>query len=75
MGVAAHVVHLPARTEVQHAHAAHDKIRRVSGRRDDTPLHEGLARMAAWVRQHGARTAGRFEGIEITRNLPPAWQA
>ena len=30
--------------------------------------------LSAWVRAHGARTSAPFEGIEITRQLPPAWQ-
>ena len=40
-----------------------------------TLLDEGLARMAAWVRQAGAGRSQRFEGIEIERNLPPSWAA
>lgn len=75
MGVAPAVVHLPPRTEVEHAYASHAKVRRLSGRHDETPLTEGLSRMAAWVRRHGARTGARFEGIEIMRNLPAVWQA
>jgi hypothetical protein len=31
--------------------------------------------MAAWVREHGARTSAPFDGIEVTRNLPASWQA
>lgn len=73
MGVAADVVHLPARHEVQHAHAAHDKVRRVFGARPQTPLEEGLRAMAAWVKDHGARASAPFPGIEITRNLPAVW--
>jgi len=73
MGVSANVVHLPARHEVQHAHASHDKALRVFGTRPQTSLDEGLGRMAAWVRTHGARASSMFEGIEITRNLPAVW--
>jgi UDP-glucose 4-epimerase len=73
MGVAPSVVHLPPRYEVTHAHAAHDKVRRVFGPRPHTTLDEGLAQMAAWVRRAGARGSLPFEGIEITRNLPAAW--
>jgi len=75
MGVASDVVHLAPRSEVQHAYASHTKVRRLSGRCDETPLTEGLSRMATWVRRHGARKAARFEGIEIMRNLPAAWRA
>ena len=75
MAVPARVIHLAPRSEVQHAYASHAKIRRVTGRTDDTSLRDGLARMAEWVKRHGARTGTRFEGIEVTRNLPAAWQA
>jgi UDP-glucose 4-epimerase len=68
------VEHLAPRHEVQHVHAAHDKVRRVFGSRAGTSLGEGLARTARWVRQHGARTSSPFEAIEITRNLPDAWR-
>jgi UDP-glucose 4-epimerase len=68
------IVQLPARLEARHVHAAHDEIRRVFGDRPQTPLQEGLEAMAAWVRGHGARQSARFEGIEILKNLPAAWQ-
>ena len=74
MGVAPDVVHLPRRLEVQHAYAAHDKLRRVFGVRPETSLDEGLARMAAWVRSHGARQSMPFRDVELTRNLPSVWQ-
>jgi UDP-glucose 4-epimerase len=73
MEVEPRVVHLPSRREVQHAHARHEKVRRVFGVRAGTTLPDGLERMAAWVREQGARTSAPFEGIEITRNLPAAW--
>ena len=34
----------------------------------------GSTQMAAWVRRHGARQSAPFTGIEILKNLPPAWQ-
>jgi UDP-glucose 4-epimerase len=74
MGVVPSVVHLPARHEVQHVHSAHDKLRRIFGALDSTPLDRGLGRMAAWVRQQGARSSAPFEGIEVTKNLPVVWQ-
>src|SRR5262245_42159652 len=74
MGVVPHVQHLARRHEVQHAHSSHAKARRVFGDRAHTSLSAGLGRMAAWVRAHGARRSGAFEGIEITRQLPAAWQ-
>ena len=74
MGVVPQIEHLDARHEVQHAHSTHDRARRVFGNRDQTTLPAGLARMAAWVRAYGARSSAAFEGIEITRQLPAAWQ-
>jgi UDP-glucose 4-epimerase len=73
MGVAPRIVHLPMRPEVRHAHASHDKVRRVFGARPGRPLAAGLELMAAWVHQQGARTSAPFAGIEITKNLPSAW--
>ena len=75
MGVAPEVSHLEARHEVQHAHSTHDKARSTFGARPQTSLDEGLARMAAWVREHGARTSAAFESIEVTKNLPASWRA
>jgi UDP-glucose 4-epimerase len=74
MGARPEVVHLAPRHEVQHVHAAHEKVRRVFGGRPVTPLCEGLGRTAAWVRELGARTSSPFSGIEITRNLPESWR-
>jgi UDP-glucose 4-epimerase len=74
MGVMPNVAHLPARNEVQNAYSSHEKLRRVFGARKLTPLDEGLARMARWVRQHGARSSQTFEHIEITKNFPQAWR-
>jgi UDP-glucose 4-epimerase len=73
MGVEARVEHLEARREVMHAHSSHDRAVRVFGSVEPTSLDEGLARMAAWAREVGPRQGERFEGIEVTRNLPPAW--
>jgi UDP-glucose 4-epimerase len=67
------LVHLPARQEVVHAFAAHDKVRRILGGGQATVLEEGLQRMAAWVRVIGPRASRAFDGIEVSRNLPGAW--
>jgi len=75
MGVAPEIVHLEARQEVQHAHAAHQKARRVFGAREPVVLDAGLAMMAEWVRRHGAQSSKPFDGIEILKNLPPSWLA
>jgi UDP-glucose 4-epimerase len=74
MGVAPTVTHLPARSEVQHAYASHERVRQVFGPQPHTPLEEGLAAMAEWARRAGGRASAPFDGIEIRRNLPAAWQ-
>lgn len=73
MGAQPDITYVPARNEVVHAYSAHDKVQRVFGPRPLTPLEEGVARMAAWVRQHGARQSREFEGIEVMKNFPQAW--
>jgi UDP-glucose 4-epimerase len=75
MGAEARVAHLEARHEVVHAHSDHHKLARVFGARAFTPLDAGLAAMAEWVKAHGARTTPAFEGIEVTKNLPPSWRS
>ena len=67
------VRHAAPRNEVRHAWSSHEKQRRVFGARPLTGLDEGLERMARWVRAQGARTSKRFEGIEVSRNLPEVW--
>jgi UDP-glucose 4-epimerase len=73
MGVEPNIRHMPARNEVMHAYSSHEKVRRVFGEREPVSLEEGLSRMAAWVRQHGARQSKRFEAVEIEKNFPLAW--
>jgi UDP-glucose 4-epimerase len=67
------VRHLPPRNEVVHAYADHAKARRIFGDRPPVALADGLARMAAWARQAGARQGTAFDAIEIRKNLPPSW--
>ena len=74
MGMPERVEYLAARNEVHEAFASHALAREVFGGGDETPLDEGLRRMAAWVRRVGARQTEEFTGIEVRRNLPPAWQ-
>lgn len=75
MGVASKINHLPARDEVTHAYSSHEKVLRVFGQRKLYSLEEGLTRMAAWVKQHGARSSQKFENIEVEKNFPQAWKA
>ncbi|MCS6846135.1 MAG: NAD-dependent epimerase/dehydratase family protein [Anaerolineae bacterium] len=73
MGVEPNICYLPARNEVMHAYSSHEKIERVFGSRPKTSLQEGLAKMAEWVKRHGARQSKKFESIEIEKNFPKAW--
>jgi len=73
MQVSPSIRFLPPRSEVTHAHASHEKVKRVFGVRQTTSLDDGLRDMSAWVRTHGARATPRFEAIEVSRNLPAAW--
>lgn len=65
--------YLPARNEVLHAFASHEKVHRVFGGQASVPLDAGLQRMAEWARVYGPRGTAEFEGIEVRRNLPLAW--
>jgi UDP-glucose 4-epimerase len=73
MGVPPNIVHLPPRNEVQNAYSSHEKVLRVFGDQKLTGLEEGLGRMAAWVKQHGARQSKKFDDIEVRKNFPVAW--
>ena len=75
MGRKTGVAHLPARKEVVHAFSDHAKVAKVFGAAPQLSLEEGVARMAAWVRNVGPRKSKAFEGIEVERNLPPSWRA
>lgn len=73
MGMTPNITHVPARNEVLHAYSSHEKVKQVFGERPLTSLDEGLARMAAWVRQHGARQSQEFGNVEVMKNFPKAW--
>lgn len=73
MDVEPDIIHVPARNEVMHAYSSHEKVRRVFGRRKLHSLEDGLARMANWVKEHGARRSQEFEQIEVMKNFPKAW--
>jgi UDP-glucose 4-epimerase len=75
MGAPLAVEHLPARNEVFHAFADHGKARSVFSLGAPVPLSTGLARMAAWAKEHGPQSPCVFSGIEIERNMPPSWLA
>jgi UDP-glucose 4-epimerase len=73
MGKHCDIKHLDARNEVKIAFSDHSKAEHAFGKRAKTPLSEGVRTMAAWVREHGARESSIFEGIEVSRNMPPSW--
>jgi UDP-glucose 4-epimerase len=73
MGAPCDLIHLDPRNEVKIAFADHSKAQRIFGQPDKKSLRDGVAAMAAWVKDHGSRESGVFEGIEILKNLPASW--
>lgn len=73
MGIECRVTHLDPRNEVKIAFSDHSKAERVFGKQAKVPLKEGVAKMAKWVKLHGARESSVFENLEVTKNLPPSW--
>jgi UDP-glucose 4-epimerase len=73
MGKRTGVRHLEARREVVHAWSDHARARELLGYRTTVELPDGLARMAAWVKQVGPRERTPFSEIEIARELPRTW--
>ncbi len=64
-----------ARNEVQIAYSSHEKVKRVFGELiKNVPLDEGIARMAEWVKRNKINPGPRFKNIEVSKNMPPAWQ-
>jgi len=75
MGGKPEVVHLPPRKEVNLAFSDHSTCLEVFGPLPQTPLDEGLQRMAAWAKTVGSRKGERFKEIEIPRGLPQSWSS
>ncbi|MCC7176506.1 MAG: NAD-dependent epimerase/dehydratase family protein [Bryobacterales bacterium] len=73
MGASPSIRYLPARQEVLHAFSSHDKVNRLFPGRSAVELEEGLRRMAAWVKEHGARAGKPFGEIEVWERFPEAW--
>jgi UDP-glucose 4-epimerase len=65
--------YLEARNEVKIAFSDHTKVEAVFGKREKTPLVEGVRSMAEWAQKHKARESSTFEEIEVTKNMPPSW--
>jgi UDP-glucose 4-epimerase len=74
LDVPCEVKHLPARSEVVHAFASHDKAKLIF-KRDlglSVPLAVGIKRMAEWARDASV-FASRLPSVEVDRNLPQSW--
>lgn len=69
------LVHLPPRNEVCIAFSDHSACGEVFGSIPQTPLDEGLAKMAAWVKTVGSRRSKEFKNIEIKQGLPFSWKS
>jgi UDP-glucose 4-epimerase len=67
------VTHLPPRNEVLHAYSDHTRARKIFGDRQQVSLAEGIERMARWAARVGSRKSKPFDGIEVRKNMPPAW--
>ena len=66
--------HLPARMEVVDAFSSHEKLERVFGRLERTPLLEGLQRTWEWAKGEKLKPYALDFDIEIERNMPPSWR-
>lgn len=73
MGRASVIEYLDARNEVKVAFSDHSKAEKVFGGRPKISLEEGIRDMAEHVRALGARQSSVFNGIEVTKNMPPSW--
>jgi UDP-glucose 4-epimerase len=67
------ITYLPARNEVLHAYASHDKVRSFFDVGTPTTLEVGIGRMADWARHVGARSTVEFEGVEVWKEFPEGW--
>ncbi len=74
MGVEPVIQYTEARKEAMHAFSSHENVKVVFGDLiKNVPLAEGIARMAAWAKEFGARQGQVFENIEVYKNMPPSW--
>ncbi len=73
IGVEPEIRHLPARNEVVHAFALHEKSRSVFDPPPPVSLEAGIRRMAEWVKDCGPMQPVEFGNIEVPINLPPSW--
>lgn len=75
MGVPSHpIVYLKERKEVKHVYSNHEKVKRILGFKDITPLEEGIKNMIEWTKNKEASEGKKFANIEIRKNLPEGWE-
>ena len=72
-GVTPNITHLPARNEVVHAFASHERVKQVFGAQQPVDLRTGIGRMAEWAKRVGSTTPVELKNIEIRKKLPPSW--
>lgn len=72
-GVASNIKHLRARNEVVHAYSDHAKAHQIFGEGSGVSLEEGIAKMANWAKEVGARKSKEFDDVEIIEKLPEGW--
>lgn len=67
--------YLPSRNEVLDAYSDHAKAKKIFNIQEEsfTTLQNGISRMAAWVKEVGARESAKFKNIEIIDKLPGVW--
>jgi UDP-glucose 4-epimerase len=75
MGLRQEINYQPARNEVLHAYSDHSKAKQIFGLDEGkfVSLEDGVASMARWVNEVGARESGYFGNVEIEEKLPSIW--
>ena len=74
MGCTPRIQYLPARKEVVHAFASHEKVKHFFGTMmQETSLEEGIMKMTKWVKERGAKKTSSFTNIEVKKNIPESW--
>jgi UDP-glucose 4-epimerase len=73
VGVPWRVRHEPARHEVAHAYANHDKARAILGFSPRVSLRDGLTWTAAWARQTAVPLDSPSLPLELRKCLPRLW--
>jgi len=74
-GVQPKIKYLDRRNEVDEAYSDHSKVKKIFKADSKITLSEGVAKMAAWAKKHGARETKEFPNIEVPINMPPSWQS